>query len=43
LQALFKMHVDFAKQKVAVVGNVTYNGKQMEEQILQDYNTVSYT
>lgn len=42
-QALFKMHVDITNQKVAVVGNVSYNGQMMEEQILQDFNTVSYT
>jgi 5,10-methylene-tetrahydrofolate dehydrogenase/methenyl tetrahydrofolate cyclohydrolase len=42
-QALFKMHVDITNQKAAVVGNVSYNGKVMEQQILQDYNTVSYT
>jgi hypothetical protein len=40
-QALFKMHVDITNQKAAVVGNVSYNGKVMEQQILQDYNTVS--
>ena len=37
------MHVDITNQKAAVVGNVSYNGKVMEKQILQDYNTVSYT
>jgi 5,10-methylene-tetrahydrofolate dehydrogenase/methenyl tetrahydrofolate cyclohydrolase len=42
-QALYKMHVDITNQKAAVVGNVSYNGKVMEKQILQDYNTVSYT
>ena len=38
-EALFKMYVDITNQKVAVVGNVSYNGKVMEEQILQDFNT----
>ena len=42
-QALLKMYVDITNQKVAVVGNVSYNGKVMEEQMLQDFNTVSYT
>jgi hypothetical protein len=30
-QALFKMHVDITNQKAAVVGNVSYYGKVMEQ------------
>jgi len=42
-QSLYRVHLDSTNNKIALAGNVTYNGTLVKEQILHDFNAVSST
>jgi len=37
-QSLYRVHLDSTNNKIALAGNVTYNGTLVKEQILHDFN-----